>query len=317
MAKAEISLTFFNSIESKSIEWLWYPYIPYGKITIVQGDPGEGKTSLVLSLIAKISNGEKLPCSDEKVDGITIYQNAEDDVADTIKPRLEKYSANCNKICFINSSEYANFFEDNGIEQAIIETKAKLLVLDPIQSFLGEAVDMNRATSVRPFLTRLSEIAKRTGCAIVLIGHLNKSSGNKANYRGLGSIDILAAARSVLLVGRTSGSNSIKVVAQQKNNLAPLGKSIAFQLQNGKVVWMGEQDITADDIVTCASVKYSKLDEAMEFLLNFLSDGMKPYKEIEENFEELNISKRTFMKAKAQLVVKSIKKIDGWYWELS
>lgn len=317
MTKAEINLTYFDEIESKDVEWLWFPYIPYGKITIVQGDPGEGKTSLILNLIAIISNNNCLPCSNKKVKGITIYQNAEDDVADTIKPRLERYGANCNNVCFVNSYDYSNPFGEKGIENAIKETGAKLLVLDPIQSFLGESVDMNRANSIRPFMTKLSEVARNTGCAIVLIGHLNKNSSGKANYRGLGSIDILAAARSVLLVGRTSVNESIKVMAQQKNNLAPLGKSIAFKLHEGKVVWLGEQDISAEDVITGGSVKYSKLEEAMEFLLDFLTEGAKPYKEIEEKFTDLQISKRTFMKAKAQLVVKSVKKADGWYWELS
>ena len=106
-------------------------------------------------------------------------------------------------------------------------------------------------------------------------------------------------------------------MAHQKNNLAPLGKSLAFKLQSGKVIWLGEQDISAEDVITGGSVKYSKLEEAMEFLLNFLEDGMKPYKEIEEQFLELQISRRTFMKAKSQLVIKSVKKADGWYWELS
>ena len=301
MQNPEINLTYFDEIDSKSVEWLWYPYIPYGKITIIQGDPGEGKTSLILSLIASMSKDGKLPCSDKKVSGITIYQNAEDDMADTIKPRLERYGANCNNVCFVDSYDYSNSFSENGIEKAIIETKAKLLVLDPIQSFLGEGVDINRANSIRPFMTNLSETARKTGCAIVLIGHLNKNSSGKANYRGLGSIDILAAARSVLLVGRTSANESIKVMAQQ----------------NGKVIWIGEQDISAEDVITGGSVKYSKLEEAMEYLLNFLEDGMKPYKEIEEKFLELQICRRTFMKAKAQLVIKSVKKADGWYWELS
>ena len=200
MQSAEINLTYFDEIDSKSVEWLWYPYIPYGKITIIQGDPGEGKTSLILSIIAAMSKGGKLPCSDKKVCGITIYQNAEDDMADTIKPRLERYEANCNNVCFVDSYDYSNSFSENGIEKAILETKAKLLVLDPIQSFLGEGVDINRANSIRPFMTNLSETARKTGCAIVLIGHLNKNTSGKANYRGLGSIDILAAARSVLLV---------------------------------------------------------------------------------------------------------------------
>jgi len=201
MDTADYNITFFHDVRSKKVKWLWYPYIPYGKITLIQGDPGDGKTSFILNLIARMSNGDTLPFSKAHIHGVAIYQNAEDDIADTIKPRLERQHANCQNICFIDQTSPL-LIENNSIEKAISETGAKLLVLDPLQSFMGEHIDMNRANSVRPLMQHLKKIAATTGCAIVLVGHLNKNISNKASYRGLGSIDIIAAARSVLLIGK-------------------------------------------------------------------------------------------------------------------
>lgn len=116
------------------------------------------------------------------------------------------------------------------LEQAVQQTKAQLIVLDPIQAYLGDGVDMHRANEVRPVLKRVAAMAERTGCAVILIGHMNKAQGLKAGYRGLGSIDFRAAARSVLVVGRLKDDPTVRVVAQDKNSLAPEGKSIAFLL---------------------------------------------------------------------------------------
>ena len=152
MTSRDYDITYFTDVESKEVDWLWYPYIPYGKLTILQGDPGDGKTTFILSLISILSNGEKLPFSETTVSGISIYQNAEDDISDTIKPRLEKHNANCNQLCFIDSKDTPLFMDDDNIEKAIRDTGAKLLVLDPIQSFIGNNIDMNRANSIRPLI---------------------------------------------------------------------------------------------------------------------------------------------------------------------
>lgn len=145
-------LTYYKDIQSRNVNWLWYPYIPFGKITIIQGDPGEGKTTFVLSLLSILSNGDKLPCSDIHISGKAIYQNLEDDNADTIKPRLEKHGANCANICFIDKHDGYLSIDGNDLKWAVIESKAKILVLDPIQAFIGENIDINRANAVRPLM---------------------------------------------------------------------------------------------------------------------------------------------------------------------
>ena len=173
MAVGNYDITYFTEVESKKVDWLWYPYIPYGKLTILQGDPGDGKTTFILSLIALLSNGEHLPFSDTKVSGISIYQNAEDDISDTIKPRLEWHKANCKKICFIDSKDTPLFMDNDNIEKAIRETGAKLLVLDPIQSFIGNNVDMNRANSIRPLMTKLKDTAQHGKIKYIVVTHFS------------------------------------------------------------------------------------------------------------------------------------------------
>ena len=138
-----------------------------------------------------------------------------------------------------------------GISCPISRTGAGLVVLDPIQAYLGDGVDMHRANEVRPVLKRVAAMAERTGCAVILIGHMNKAQGLKAGYRGLGSIDFRAAARSVLVVGRLKEDPTVRIVAQDKNSLAPEGRSVAFQLDGAQgFSWKGVCDLTVDDVLS-------------------------------------------------------------------
>ena len=315
MSSGNYDITYYTDIESKQVDWLWYPYIPYGKLTILQGDPGDGKTTFILSIMALMSKNECLPFSEQRISGVSIYQNAEDDISDTIKPRLEQHKANCKNICFIDSKDSPLAMDDDNIEKAIRETGAKLLVLDPIQSFIGNNVDMNRANSIRPLMTKLKDTAQRTGCAIVLIGHLNKNSSGKSNYRGLGSIDITAASRSVLLIGKDPQNPSNRYLIQQKNNLAPIGETLMFRLMRDGVVWIQKCDVSADDILY-GGVKHSKTDEATDLIAELLEEGPMNANTIFEQAEEQGISKRTICNAKKRLPIKSIKTADGWLWDL-
>ena len=208
-----LKLINMEQVEIEKIDWLLYPFIPFGKVTIVQGDPGEGKTTMVLQIIAKLTKGEAvLPSgSDEPaLEGKTmalepvnvIYQTAEDGLGDTIKPRLLSAGADCSRVMVIDDNDQALTMMDARLEEAIIQTKARLVVLDPIQGFLGTDVDMHRANEIRPLMKRIAVLAEKYHCAIILIGHMNKNSNGKSSYRGLGSIDFQAAARSVLIVGR-------------------------------------------------------------------------------------------------------------------
>lgn len=245
-------ITYYNAVSSKTVDWLWYPYIPYGKITILQGDPGEGKSTMMMQLAALITNGKAMPDgSGDKIPGNVIYQAAEDGIEDTIKPRLEAAGADCSRIAFLEQSdEEPILLNDARLAQAIEGIKAKLLVVDPLQAYLGIDSKIQRSSSARFVLENLAKVAERTGCAIVLIGHMNKSNRAKGIYRGLGSIDIAAVARSVLLVGRDRSIPYYRVMLQIKNNLAPEGKAYVFELNpDYGFRWIGQEEYEVEDLL--------------------------------------------------------------------
>ena len=169
---AELKIISMDEVAVEEVEWLWYPYIPYGKLTIIHGDGGEGKTTLILRLAALLSRGEKLPCDDTAREPIKIiYQTAEDGLGDTIKPRLLAGDADCSQIKVIDESEAALTMLDERVEKAIAETGARVIILDPMQAYIGAKVDMNRANEVRNILSQLGRIAEKYRCAIISVGH--------------------------------------------------------------------------------------------------------------------------------------------------
>lgn len=186
-------LTYYKDIEDERLSGYGIRIFLLERLPLFGAIPAKEKQLSYWACFSILSNGEKLPCSDHRISGKAIYQNTEDDNADTIKPRLEKHGANCGNICFIDKQD-GLYLEDDELKDSVIRSGAKVLVLDPIQAFIGENTDMNRANAVRPRMNKLKEIAENTGCAIILVGHLNKNSGGKASYRGLGSIDFSAAA---------------------------------------------------------------------------------------------------------------------------
>lgn len=205
---------------------------------------------------------------------------------------------------------------DERIEKAIVETGARALILDPVQAYIGAKVDMNRANEVRAILSQLGRIAGQYRRAIILVGHLNKAQGNKSNYRGLGSIDFQATARSVLIVGRLKDNPQIRVMVQDKSSLAPEGEPIAFELdkENG-FRWLGHYDISADDLL-CGIPREKKSEQAENLILEYLSQGKYPQQALLKKAQAIGISKRVLDEAKKELNVRSLKEGSQWYWEL-
>ena len=320
----ELKLIHMEDVVSKEVEWLWYPYIPYGKITIVEGDPGEGKTTLVLKLAAALSMGLPLPCDDYKeYEPIhIIYQTAEDGIEDTIKPRLEKAGADCSMIRVIDETDKELSMTDDRLEQAIIETGARLIILDSIQAYIGATVDMHRANEIRPVLKHLGIIAEKHNCAIILIGHMNKASGSKSTYRGLGSIDIQATARSVLLVARLRDKPNIRIMAHDKSSLAPAGDAIGFEMtEDNGMVCIGPYDITIDELLSGNEGRgKKKLDIAENFIKEYFgSNKVIPSNEIMMEAAKRSIKRNTLLSAKKKLGITSDKEKaeDGtiyWTW---
>ena len=287
---AELKIISMDEVQSREVNWLWYPYIPYGKITIIQGDPGEGKTTLALRLAALLSKGEALPYDDTEREPVKIiYQTAEDGLEDTIKPRLESAEADCTQIKVIDESEAALSMLDERIEKAIIEVGARVVI---------------------------GRVAEKYDCAVLLVGHMNKGSGNKSSYRGLGSIDFQASARSVLIVGRIKDNPQIRVMVQDKSSLAPEGEAIAFELdkENG-FSWLGHYDISVDDLLS-GIPREKKSEQAENLILEYLSKGKYPQQALLKKAQAAGISKRVLDEAKKALNVQSVKEGSQWYWQL-
>ena len=316
--KIKLKMIRMSEVQSQEIEWLWYPFIPYGKLTIIQGDPGDGKTTMVLNLAAKLSKGEALDENMKVTEPVNvIYQTAEDGLADTVKPRLELAGADCERIIVIDESDKSLSMVDERLEQAIVRTGARLLILDPIQAYLGGGMDMNRANEARDMTKKLGALAEKTKCAIILIGHMNKASGNKAACRGMGSIDFFAVARSVLLVGRVEGESNTRAVVQIKNNLAAFGHPKAFALSEDGFKWLGDYEITGDEVLGGITPKANKMEQAKQMLRELAeTQSAVLSNEIFDRANELGISKRTLENAKKELGVQTRKINNAWYWEL-
>ena len=312
-----LKLINMGDVEVEHINWLWYPYIPFGKITVIQGDPGNGKTTMILAVAAAVTKGEPLPeCRTVIAPTTVIFQTAEDGLGDTVKPRLLQAGADCSRVVVIDESEKELSLSDTRIEEALIATGAKLFILDPLQAYLGADVDMHRANEVRPILKRISLLAERTGCAVVVVGHLNKGT-SQSQYRGLGSIDIQAAARSVLTVGRIKGNQYLRAFAQGKNNLAPEGQSIAFEINpNTGFRWAGAHPVTIDELLSGKYDKETASELAQNFLIAELTDKALPAAEVISMADEQDISERTLKRAKSTLGIRSFRKEDRWYWTI-
>lgn len=315
----KLQIRKMSEVELQEINWLWYPYIARGKITMIQGDPGEGKTTLALRLAAACSTGQALPGMTITEPVNVIYQTAEDGLGDTIKPRLMEAGADEDRVLNIVEDTFSLTLLDERIEAAIVQTGAKLMILDPVQGYVGEKVDMNRANEIRSVMKNVAAVAERTDCAIVLVGHLNKATGANSAYRGLGSIDFRAAARSVLLVGRMKKEPNVRVIVHDKSSLAPEGKSIAFSLgdENGFHWLDGYNDITADELL-CGINAETKTAAAEQLILDMLSDGEPVMcKTIQAAAKAKGISKRTLDDAKKNIgSIHTDKPGKHWTWQI-
>ena len=317
---AELKIIRMSDIQSEPVEWLWEPYLPSGAISLIQGDGGQGKTTLSLVIAAAITKGEPLPGKyggGYAAPANVIIQNAEDSYAMTIKPRLEKLGADCDRVYTIDEDEQSLSYADERIEQTIIQTNAKLLIIDPLQAFWGGA-NMNAANSVRPLLKHLGAVAAQHGCCVLLVGHLHKKGG-KAQYRGLGSIDIFAAARSVLTVGNVGSDDNIRAVVHNKSNLAPSGSSLTFELDPVcGFRWTGECDISIDELFNgnLNPKPENQLVKAQKFIEHTLRNGSVAAAEIIKMAEAHGISEKTLQRAKTDMGVFSRKRNNAWYWEL-
>ena len=299
-----VKIIRMSDVELTPVDWLWKPYLPFGKLSVLQGNPGEGKTYFAMHLAAACTNGKLLPNMERMEPFNVIYQTAEDGLGDTVKPRLIEAGADLDRVLVIDDSDVQLTLSDERIEKAIIENNARLVIIDPIQAYLGADVDMNRANEVRPIFMRLGQVAQRTGCAILLIGHLNKAAGMQSLQRGLGSIDIAAAVRSVMFIGKLKHDPTMRILTHEKSSLAPPGLSLAFSLgDEGGFRWVGEYDITADEMLSgIEPQRETKTQQAKNLICTLIAGGKQVLSEdIDKAALERGIPGRTVRDAKREL----------------
>jgi len=288
-----------SEVKTQQIDWLWQRRIPLGKITILDGDPGMGKSLLAINIAACISTGRPMPDDTPGRQGSIILIAPEDSAEDTIKPRMEAAGGDPSKVFLLNTIEdfdekrlgiYARTFslsrDLDDLEREIKRTNAILVVLDPLMAILGRNIDSSRDQDVREVFTPLAQLAERNGSAILIIRHLNKGTSDKVLYRGAGSIGIIAAARTALLVAHDPDDEQKRVFATSKNNLSKLAPNLTYQVVENEhgtpyIQWLGENHhITSTLLRPGTTISFERQE-----ILRVLKDAEGPLdaKEIAEH----------------------------------
>jgi len=319
-------------VEAQETRWLWRPYIPLDCITILEGDPKTSKTWAALAITAAITRGYPLPGEDGKpvarMPGNVLYLTAEDSLSMTLRPRLEKGNADLSRVNVLEGKISADgktvvpvTMQDLDIlAQTLERYRPVLVVIDPMAAFLGTNVNANRFEQVRPVLAGVTRLAEVYGCAVLLIRHLSKGPKDRAIYKGQGSIDFTAAARSVLMVGKDPNIPGQRVMVHNLCNVAKEGPAQSFVITDeGALEWAGVTDITGDELVAPVMVDVEERGsraEAKEFLLKALANGRQLATDMEEARKAHDIADRTLKRARQDLNIQVYRDGKAWYWEL-
>ena len=318
-----MQLSAVGDLESRPVSWLWPGRLALGKLAMLDGDPGLGKSLVTLDLCARLSKGRPFP------DGATgpgraaaLVLNGEDSAEDTIRPRLQALDADLKYVFVLRMEDAAGGeplrLPDHTavLDDALNQTSARLLVIDPIVAFLNPRIQSGNDASVRRALAPLAHLAERHGAAVLLVRHLNKSPGRSPIYRGGGSIGFLAACRSGWLIARDPEQSAHCVLTQVKNNLAPPQPSLAYQVESGEsealsLSWLGPTDWTAAQLLAGTPRNppqhLSPRECAREFLEGFLRDGPRTSRDIWNAALPLGLTERTLERVKQELAIRSVR----------
>lgn len=321
-------------VRPERVSWLWPGYLPCGKLVVIDGDPGLGKSALTLDLAARLTTGQPFPDGSRPEPRGVLLLSAEDGLADTIRPRLDAAGADLTKVLALtgipeSDGERPVTLPDDLpiIEQAIQRIAAGLVVIDPLMAFLAGTVNSFRDQDVRRALAPLAALAERTGATILVVRHLNKATGGSPIYRGGGSIGIAGAARAVLLVARDPDDAERRILASVKSNLGPPPPALAYHLDGTnsgtvRVVWEGVSTHSATSLLALPldDEARSALDDARDFLADALADGPVPVKDLSRAAHQAGIADRTLDRAKAALRIAATKEgfaeTGRWCWQL-
>ena len=273
------SLVQLSDIQPLAVDWLWKPYLPKGMLSLLSGDPGGGKTYLSLAIAADLSNG-RIPGTLEACAPVnTLYLSQENSAAHVIRPRFDLLGGDGRRL-YLLQEESITLDDVSSIGDAIDETQAGLVIVDPIQSYLGASVDAHRSNETRPILDGLILLAEHYSCSFLLVRHLSKGIGGRAIHRGLGSIDFTAAARSELIAGSPIDDPERRVLAHIKSNVGPYGESLGYAIDEKGFLWTGKSDLTAADLISAEPSAASGIEGATDYLKIALAQGPRPQREI-------------------------------------
>jgi hypothetical protein len=324
-SEGALRIVCMAEVEPEEVRWLWHPYIPHGKLTILEGDPGLGKSWLTCALAAAVSRGRGLPGAEPFEPANVLMLSAEDGLGDTLRPRLDAVGADVSHVFALNEPVTLDGVGLVRLEAVIIDYGPALVIIDPLFAYTGGKVDIHRANECRAISAPLAAMAERQGCAILVVRHLTKSSNRTATNAGLGSIDFRAAARSVLLAGANPEDQRRRAVVQTKNNLDALGDALGYKIEGKTFYWTGKSDLTAERLLAAPAGEevLGERAEATEFLQAALADGSRPAKDIKQEASQLGLSEQMLRTARRRLGVRSHKeggrfgsKKQLWVWEL-
>lgn len=313
-----------SNVTPRKVRFLWEPYLIHGAVNLWEGDPDVGKTFVLCALAAALSSGTPLPGQGKVRAKNVLFLSAEDDAETTLVPRMIRMGADLSRIWTF--TKFVRLDEDviQLIEQHIEKHEVRVIILDPLLAYMQGGIDMNKANETRPFMARLAELAKAQGVTIIALRHLNKSPKDKAIFRGLGSVDITAAARSAVMLGRHPEDPHLRILTHSKHNLSECGVSLLYALEGHdrakglvpKLVWRGESELTADDLASKPNSPGRPDDasrEAEMFLQRMLAGGPKKVKDIMRDAERRSIASRTLRTVRQKMGI--IKK--GQMWEMA
>jgi putative DNA primase/helicase len=299
---------------------------------LLDGDPGLGKSTITIDLAARITNGGALPplVGDAQVyrPANVIMMSAEDDLRRTIRRRVEAAGADLSRLHVITSMDDHDRLPElpkdiPAIQRVVEQLDAALLVIDPLAAFIGQGVDTHRDSDVRRCLHRLAVMAEETGVAVLLVRHLTKEIGKNAKYRGGGSIGIIGAARSGMLVGEHPDDDNCCVLASTKSNLGPAPTSLMYRIRpagdTSSIEWLGSTPLSANDVVSPKPAKRpSKVDQCAKLLSEILADEPMEADKATRHCKEAGYSERTIRRARktAKIAISKVGFDSGWQWSI-
>ncbi|NLG65123.1 MAG: AAA family ATPase [Actinobacteria bacterium] len=319
-----------DQVQPAAVEWLWQDRLPRGKLSVIAGDPGLGKSYLTLRIAATISSGGPWPDAGRADAGSVLIVSAEDDYADTIRPRLDRLGADVSRITAIDGVRgdgpellrpFSLRLDLDLLREAIRESGAVLVVIDPLNAFLG-GIDSHKAAEVRAVLSPLAHLAGETRAAVLAVHHLNKGSSSNALYRASGSLDFVAAARIVHGVAADPDIEGRRVFVPVKCNIAALPAGIGFRIGEDGVQF-DRLPVTVDaaSAFTSRAVDHEERSErelAKEFIRGELADGPVPVRQLFQAAKDNGFTQMTMRRAGQDLGVEKRKEgyQGAWQWSL-